>query len=137
MLANNEIGTIQPIKQLCEIAHQNGYLFHTDATQAIGHIPVDVKKLGVDMLSASAHKFNGPRGIGFLYIKEGIQINSLISGGKQENGLRAGTENVPAIIGMATALKNNISSLRQNIEHITSIENHFLRKMSELKIYFC
>ena len=91
MMANNEIGTIQPIKQLARIVHDHNSLFHTDAVQAVGHIPVDVRDLDVDFLSASAHKFNGPKGICFLYIKEGLKINPLISGGAQENSLRAGT----------------------------------------------
>lgn len=110
MLANNEIGTIQPIKELAEIAHFHGALFHTDAVQAVGHIPVDVKELGVDMLSASAHKFNGPKGIGFLYIKHGTNILPYMHGGAQEKGLRAGTENVASIVGMSIALKNNINN---------------------------
>ena len=94
MYANNEIGTIQPIRELATIAHENGWLMHTDAVQAIGHTRINVRELGVDMLSASAHKFNGPKGIGFLYIKEGVNWPALIKGGTQENGLRAGTENV-------------------------------------------
>ena len=113
MLANNEIGTIQPIRELCEIAHARGALFHTDAVQAVGHIPVDVKSLGVDMLSASAHKFNGPKGVGFLYIKSGTAILPLHDGGSQENGKRAGTENVAGIVGMATALKENCERMSE------------------------
>ena len=93
MAANNEIGTIEPIKELAQIAHSHGALFHTDAVQAVGHIPIDVKELGVDMLSASAHKFNGPKGIGFLYCKEGT-LHPFQNGGSQESGMRAGTENV-------------------------------------------
>lgn len=111
MLANNEIGTIQPIKELAEIAHSFGALFHTDAVQAVGHIRIDVKELGVDMLSASAHKFNGPRGIGFLYIKHGTALESFMHGGSQEFDMRAGTENLAAIVGMAIALRNNIDNL--------------------------
>ena len=103
MLANNEIGTIQDIKKLAAVSHENGVLFHTDAVQAVGHIKIDVKDLGVDMLSASAHKFNGPKGIGFLYIRKGTLIYSLIDGGQQENGMRAGTENTAAIAAMAVA----------------------------------
>ncbi|MCM1235215.1 MAG: cysteine desulfurase [Ruminococcus flavefaciens] len=103
--ANNEIGTIQPISELCAIAHENGALFHTDAVQAVGHIGINVKDLDVDLLSASAHKFNGPKGIGFLYIKEGIRIDPFMNGGSQEHSYRAGTENVASIIGMATALE--------------------------------
>lgn len=105
MLANNEIGTIEDIEHLTSIAHRYGIPFHTDAVQAMGHIPIDVRKLGVDMLSASAHKFHGPKGIGFLYVKHETPMGSFIEGGQQEAGRRAGTENVAAIVGMATALR--------------------------------
>lgn len=114
MLANNEVGTIQPIKELVKITHSHGALFHTDAVQAVGHIPVDVKELGVDMLSASAHKFNGPKGIGFLYINRGTKILPYMHGGSQEKGLRAGTENVASIVGMSIALNNNINNPVKN-----------------------
>ena len=99
MLANNEIGTIEPVAELAHLAHQMGVLFHTDAVQAVGHIPVDVNVLQVDMLSASAHKFNGPKGIGFLYLRNGVHIAPLLDGGGQERGMRAGTENVAGIVG--------------------------------------
>lgn len=112
--ANNEIGTIQPIKTLAEIAHRNGAFFHTDAVQAIGHIPVDVNELNVDLLSASAHKFNGPKGIGFLYVRDGTPILPLLNGGAQENSHRAGTENVASIVGMATALSMNCSQMQNS-----------------------
>lgn len=105
MLANNEIGTIQPIKELCAAAKARGALFHTDAVQAVGHIPVDVKELGVDMLSLSSHKFHGPQGVGAMYIRSGVRIANLIDGGGQERRRRSGTENVAAIVGMATALE--------------------------------
>lgn len=111
MLANNEIGTIEPIRDLAEIAHKNGSVFHTDAVQAMGHIDINVNELGVDMLSASAHKFNGPKGVGFLYVRKGVQINPFMNGGAQENHMRAGTENIPAIVGMATALRINNDEL--------------------------
>ena len=117
MLANNEIGTIQPIKDLVRIAHKHGALFHTDAVQAVGHIPIDVQDLGVDLLSASAHKFNGPKGIGFLYVREGTPILPLLNGGAQENSLRAGTENVASIVGMATALSMNCSQIQKSQNH--------------------
>lgn len=120
MLANNEIGTIQPIEELAVIANEYGARFHTDAVQAVGHIPVNVKKLGVSMLSASAHKFNGPKGIGFLYSNGGIP--NLIDGGAQEMGARAGTENVAAIVGMATALKKNCDEMEANIKKVKSLE---------------
>ncbi len=125
MTANNEIGTIEPIKELAQIAHLHGTLFHTDAVQAIGHIPIDVKELGIDMLSASAHKFNGPKGIGFLYCKEGI-LQPFHNGGSQEFGMRSGTENVPAIVGMAVALKNNIEEMEQNRRHVRRLAEVFL-----------
>lgn len=124
MLANNEIGTIQPIKELCKIAHENGAYFHTDAVQAVGHIPIDVKALGVDMLSASAHKFNGTKGIGFLYIKKNLGIiQPFHDGGMQENGLRAGTEDVASIVAMAHALKSNCDNMNKNMSHLKSLED--------------
>lgn len=124
MLANNEIGTIQPIKELCKIAHNYGACFHTDAVQAVGHIPIDVKDLGVDMLSASAHKFNGTKGIGFLYIKKSLgTIQSFHNGGMQENGFRAGTENIAGIVAMAYALKANCDNMNKNISHLKMLED--------------
>ena len=136
MMANNEIGTIQPIKQLARIVHDHNSLFHTDAVQAVGHIPVDVRDLDVDFLSASAHKFNGPKGIGFLYIKEGLKINPLISGGAQENSLRAGTENVASIVAMAIALEENISQLEDNMTYIQGLENALIQKLLSLNVVF-
>ena len=124
-LANNEVGSIQPIKELCKIAHDSGAIFHTDAVQAVGHIPVNVKTLGVDLLSASAHKFNGPKGVGFLYIKNGTNIIEHESGGQQEMSLRAGTENIASIVGMAIALENNCKDLVKNSKHIIEIEKYF------------
>lgn len=132
MFANNEIGTIQPIKNLSLIAHEYGALFHTDAVQAVGHVAIDVKELGVDMLSASAHKFNGPKGVGFLYIRKGTQIAPLNDGGAQERGFRAGTENVSAIVGMAVALKNNCKSINENSKHIFNLENALLEGLRGL-----
>ena len=136
MFANNEIGSIQPIKALCRVAHAHGSLFHTDAVQAIGHVRVDVKELGVDMLSASAHKFNGPKGIGFLYIQKGTDIITYADGGSQERGFRAGTENIASIVGMAVALKRNCETLEQNIEHVHSLEDHLIRKLSTAEVPF-
>ena len=107
MYANNEIGTIQPIKKIAEIAHKNNCFFHTDAVQAVGHVQINVRDLDIDLLSASAHKFNGPKGVGFLYVKRGTQISAYLNGGGQENGLRAGTENVAGIVAMAVALEKN------------------------------
>ena len=136
MFANNEIGTIEPIKELCEIAHRNGALFHTDAVQAVGHVQIDVKDLGVEMLSASAHKFNGPKGIGFLYVKKGTPICSYTSGGAQEFGMRAGTENVASIVGMAVALKKNCDKLTDNIRHIENLESQLLDNLSSSGLDF-
>lgn len=121
MTANNEIGTINPIHLLSEFAHKRGALFHTDAVQAVGHIPIDVQEMGVDFLSASAHKFNGPKGIGFLFIRKGVTLESLLDGGQQENGLRAGTENVASIVGMATALMMNCERMEENTEHLENL----------------
>lgn len=126
MLANNEIGTIEPICELAKVAHSQGAIFHTDAVQAVGHIAIHVKELGVDMLSASAHKFNGPKGIGFLYIKSGTKILPYINGGGQEHGMRAGTENIASIVGMAAALKKNCGCMEQTQKKLKNLENKFL-----------
>lgn len=136
MFANNEIGSIQPIQELCETAHEYGTQFHTDAVQAVGHVEIDVHKLGVDFLSASAHKFNGPKGIGFLYIRKGSVLSSYADGGVQENSLRAGTENVAEIVGMATALKVNCDQIAKNKEHILDLERQLISKLSSLGISF-
>lgn len=122
MLANNEIGTIEPIKEIAEIVHRYGAIVHTDAVQAVGHISIDVKEMKIDMLSASAHKFNGPKGIGFLYVKNGINIRPHNDGGFQEQGMRAGTENVGAIVGMAKALRKNIVELKNNQNKLLQLE---------------
>lgn len=136
MMVNNEIGTIEPIKELAEIAHKHHVDIHTDAVQAVGHMVVDVKELDVDYLSASAHKFNGPKGVGFLYIKNGKKIVPLINGGMQEKGLRAGTENIAGIVGMAVALKKNCDELSHNMEHIRQLEENLLEYLRESKIDF-
>lgn len=136
MMANNEIGSVQMIKELAEIAHDKGAVFHTDAVQAVGHIPVDVQKLGVDMLSASAHKFNGPKGIGFLYIRKGTSIYPLINGGQQENSMRAGTENIASIVAMAAALKRNCTNMEMNIKKLLSFEQVFLDLLNSAGIDF-
>lgn len=130
MYSNNEIGTIEPIKELAQVAHIHGALFHTDAVQAVGHTSIDVKTLGVDMLSASAHKFNGPKGIGFLYVRKGVSIASFNDGGSQESGLRAGTENVASIVGMAIALRNNLAQFSENETHILKLEQALLSELS-------
>lgn len=129
MLANNEIGTIEPVSELASIAHKNGTLFHTDAVQAVGHIPIDVKDLGVDLLSASGHKFNAPKGVGFLYIKKGTPINAYADGGSQEYGMRAGTENVAGIAAMAVALSNNYKNINKTVEHLRKLANVFIEKL--------
>lgn len=128
MYANNEIGTIQPIKELAAISKKYGAIFHTDAVQAVGHVPIDVKELGVSMLSASAHKFNGPKGVGFLYSRCGLA--SLINGGAQENSHRAGTENIAAIVGMAVALKKNCTEMRKSAERLYALERLLLDKLN-------
>ncbi len=122
MTANNEVGTIQPVEEIGRICKSHGVLFHTDAVQAVGHIPVDVEKIGCDMLSASAHKFHGPKGIGFLYVKKGIILKTLIEGGAQERGKRAGTENLPAIVGMAAALDEAIGNIEENEKKVSSMK---------------
>lgn len=126
MFANNEIGTIQPIKEIAEIAHKHNVYFHTDAVQAVGSIKIDVKELGVDMLSMSGHKFYGPKGIGALYIKKGTQIDSLIHGGGQEQGKRAGTENVPSIVGMGKAIEMVYNNFDENNERIIRLREKLI-----------
>ena len=123
MTANNEIGTIQPIAEIGEICKKKGVIFHTDAVQAVGHIPVNVNDMNVDMLSASAHKFHGPKGVGFLYVRKGVSLKNLIDGGAQERGKRAGTENLPAVAGMAAALKEAVNNLSCNTEKITALRD--------------
>ena len=123
MMSNNEIGSIQPIEEFATICKKNNVKFHTDAVQSVGHINVDVQKLGVDMLSASAHKFNGPKGIGFLYVKKGTNLPSFIHGGAQESRKRAGTENVASIVGMAKALEIATQNLESNKKHLESLQN--------------
>lgn len=137
MFSNNEIGTIEPIAQLAEVAHSYGAFFHTDAVQAVGHVKINVEELGVDMLSASAHKFNGPKGVGFLYIRKDTDITKFNDGGAQEFGMRAGTENVAAIVGMAKALRVNCDSLIANAEHITEVEHLFLNALYAAGLDFC
>lgn len=134
MYANNEIGTIQPIRELCAVAHSNNMIFHTDAVQAIGHINIDVKDLGVDLLSASAHKFNGPKGVGFIYIKEGTNIKPIIYGGAQENNYRAGTENIASIVGMAVALKKSCQEMQTVKRKLDKIENDLINTLENNKI---
>ena len=132
MTANNEIGTIQPITEIGEICKRHGVLFHTDALQAVGHLPIDVKAQSIDMLSASAHKFHGPKGVGFLYARKGIILQNLIEGGAQERGKRAGTENLPGIMAMAAALKEAAANMEQNNAHLTEIRDYIIKGLSEI-----
>ena len=137
MMANNEIGTIQSFSSQTErIIHESGALFHTDAVQAVGHIPIDVKRIGVDLLSASSHKFNGPRGIGFLFVKKGTVISPLLDGGSQEKGLRAGTENIASIVGMSVALKNNCKSLIDNTKRVDQLSDTLITLLNQSGIVF-
>lgn len=130
MYANNEIGSIQPIETLVDIAHRHSCIFHTDAVQAVGHVEISVHDLGIDMLSASAHKFNGPKGIGFLFIRKGVDIGAFMNGGNQECGLRAGTENTASIVGMAVALEKNCNNIRVNEQHIRRLESTLLSMLN-------
>ena len=126
MTANNEIGSIQPIEEIGGIAKDHGILFHTDAVQAMGHIQIDVEKMNIDMLSASAHKLNGPKGVGLMYIRKGIAIPSFIHGGAQERGRRAGTLNVPGIVGFATAARMAEESLTERNQYVTGLRDYFI-----------
>lgn len=126
MTANNEIGTIQPIAEIGKICKEKGVLFHTDAVQAVGHIPVNVKDMNCDMLSVSAHKFHGPKGVGFLYARKGILLTNIIYGGAQERNKRAGTENMASIVGMATAIKDATDYLQENAEKVTAMRNRLI-----------
>lgn len=131
MYANNEIGTIEPIKEIGEITHKHGVLFHTDAVQAFAHIPINVDECHIDMLSASGHKFNGPKGIGFLYIRKGVKIRSLIHGGAQERKRRAGTENVPGIVGIGAAVKRAMEHMDENIKKELELRDYLIERISK------
>ena len=133
MYANNEIGTIQPIRKLGAICRSHGVLFHTDAVQAVGHIPVNVKDDNVDLLCASAHKFHGPKGVGFLYAKRGVRLQNLIEGGAQERGLRAGTENVGGIVAMAAALQEAVDGMDENAKKLTALRDRLIEGLSEIE----
>ena len=132
MFANNEIGSVLPVAEIGEACRAHGVLFHTDAVQAAGHIPVNVKKQNIDMLSLSAHKFHGPRGIGALYVKRGIELTSLMEGGGQERGKRPGTENLPAIMGMAAALKEECTLMEQNEAKVTAMRDRLIQGLSQI-----
>ncbi|MBP3758764.1 MAG: cysteine desulfurase NifS [Firmicutes bacterium] len=132
MAANNEIGTIQPIREIGRICREHGVIFHTDAVQAIGHIKIDVKEDNIDMLSASAHKFHGPKGTGFLYTKKGITLTNVIEGGAQERGKRAGTENVPGIMAMAAALKEAAENMDSAASHVRGMRDRLIAGLKEI-----
>ena len=132
MYANNEIGTIQPICEIGAVCRQNGVLFHTDAVQAAGHLPINVKDDQIDMLSLSAHKFNGPKGIGVLYAKTGVFLTNLIEGGGQERGKRAGTENLPAIVGMAAALEEALALQNERLVYVTQLRNQLIEGLKNI-----
>ena len=132
MYANNEIGTIEPIKEIGKICREKGVIFHTDAVQAAGHLHIDVNEQNIDMLSLSAHKFHGPKGIGALYSRKGIPLYTLIEGGAQEGGKRAGTENIPAIMGMAAALEEAENSIDKNTEKISALRDKLIDGLSQI-----
>lgn len=132
MYANNEIGTIQPIKEIGTVCREKNVIFHTDAVQAVGHIPIDVREQNIDMLSLSAHKFHGPKGIGVLYAKTGIPLTSIIEGGAQERNKRAGTENIPAIVAMAAALKESLENRTKYEDKVLKLRNRLIEGLSEI-----
>ncbi len=136
MFANNEIGTIQPIKEIGEIAREHGILFHTDAVQAYGHVQTRVDELPIDMMSASGHKINGPKGIGFLYIRKGVKIRSFVHGGAQERSRRAGTENIPGIVGLAAAVKKNFANMEERNRKETELRDYLIERI-EKEIPYC
>ena len=132
MYANNEIGTVQPIAEIGKICREKGVVFHTDAVQAAGHLPIDVVKENIDMLSLSAHKFHGPKGVGALYVRRGVPLVTMIEGGAQERGKRAGTENVPAIMGMAAALDEAVANLDKNAARMTALRDRLIKGIGEI-----
>ena len=132
MFANNEIGTVQPIEEIGRLCREQGVLFHTDAVQAAGHLHIDVKAQNIDLLSLSAHKFHGPKGIGVLYARKGIRLSNLIEGGAQERGKRAGTENVPAVMGMAAALEEACRTMDASAAHMSSLRDRLIRGLSKI-----
>lgn len=133
MYANNEIGTLQPVDEIAEICAKKKVIFHTDAVQAVGHVPINVHEQKIDMLSLSAHKFNGPRGIGVLYVKRGVPLFNLIEGGAQERGRRAGTENLPAIVGMVTALKEAVADMEEKEERVRKLRDRLIAGLSKIE----
>lgn len=131
MFANNEVGTIQPIEEIAQIAKSHDIAFHTDAVQAVGNVPIDVKKMGIDMLSMSAHKIHGPKGVGALYVRNGIEIEKYINGGHQERDKRAGTENVAGIVGMGEACKIAEITLEYHMQYLTKLRNYYTKKIMQ------
>ncbi|MBO5866517.1 MAG: cysteine desulfurase, partial [Clostridia bacterium] len=129
MHANNEVGTVNPIKQLAKVAHDHGALFHTDCVQSVPYMKVDIKDLGVDLLTFSGHKFYGPKGVGALYIRNGLKIDKLVCGGGQERSQRGGTSNTPAIVGMAKALEIAVDEMQQNNNYIQQLRDHFVSRV--------
>lgn len=132
MMANNEIGTLEPVREIASICHENGVLFHTDAVQAVGHIPVNVKEIGCDMLSLAGHKFHGPKGVGALYARKGLLVSTLIEGGAQERGKRAGTENIAGIVGMAAALREAVDNMETNVAKITRLRDRLIEGLAPI-----
>ena len=132
MMVNNEIGTVQPIAEIGAVCREKGVLFHTDAVQAVGHIPVDVKALNVDMLSMAAHKFHGPKGVGALYARKGVPLVNVIEGGQQERGKRGGTENIPGIVGMAAALKESVENLDHDMAYVIGLREKLITALSKI-----
>ncbi len=132
MMVNNEIGTIQPIAEIGKVCREKGVLFHTDAVQAVGHVPVDVKALGVDMLSMAAHKFHGPKGVGALYARKGVILTNVIEGGQQERGKRGGTENIPGVVGMAAALEEAVTDLDGKMAYVTGLREKLINGLSQI-----
>ena len=133
MYANNEIGTLQPIDEIAKICKEKKVTFHTDAVQAVGHVPVNVHAQNIDMLSLSGHKFHGPKGIGVLYVRKDVPLFNLIEGGAQERGRRAGTENIPAIVGMAAALKEAVANLDENMAKISAMRDRLIEGLSQVE----
>ena len=134
MFANNEVGTIQPIAEIGQVCHQHGVLFHTDAVQAVGHLPIDVQAMHIDLLSLSGHKFGAPKGVGALYARTGVWLTNLIEGGAQERGKRAGTENVPGIVAMAAALKDSCAHMQEVGQHLTVLRDRLIRGLREIPL---
>ncbi len=135
MAANNEVGTIQPVKEIGAVCKEKGVLFHTDAVQAFGHIPIDVVDMNIDMLSISAHKFHGPKGVGLLYCRKGILLQNLINGGAQERGKRAGTENMASIVGMAAAMEEAVKNLDKNAKYVSALRDKIIDGCADIELH--